>query len=162
MCSILNIALRCMCLREDLDQKSSPRSNWAVWEYTRKSCARVVPRPLGDVPVGAYDSTRLSNIGIGHGAIRRRRRLHLSQSADWARVLGRAGITEEPLGKFEQMLLRPEGRDSTWGSQAEDDDLEYYINEAQTLLICMLADTDQVVREIIDRSKPAATSTRLS
>src|SRR5262245_43578758 len=58
-----------MCLREDLDQKSSPRSNWAVWEYTRKSCARVVPRPLGDVPVGAYDSTRLSNIGIGHGAI---------------------------------------------------------------------------------------------
>src|SRR5262245_56143828 len=48
-----------MCLREDLDQKSSPRSNWAVWEYTRKSCARVVPRPLGDVPVGAYDSTRL-------------------------------------------------------------------------------------------------------
>jgi len=26
----------------------------------------------------------------------------------------------------------------------------------------MLADTDQVVREIIDRSKPAATSTRLS
>src|SRR5262245_49580703 len=64
-----NIALRCMCLREDLDQKSSPRSNWAVWEYTRKSCARVVPRPLGDVPVGAYDSTRLSNIGIGHGAI---------------------------------------------------------------------------------------------
>src|SRR5262249_26011621 len=23
----------------------------------------------GDVPVGAYDSTRLSNIGIGHGAI---------------------------------------------------------------------------------------------
>jgi len=29
----------------------------------------VVPRPLGDVPVGAYDSTRLSNIGIGHGAI---------------------------------------------------------------------------------------------
>src|SRR5262249_51576632 len=54
-----NIALRCMCLQEDLDQKSSPRSNWAVWEYTRKSCARVVPRPLGDVPVGAYDSTRL-------------------------------------------------------------------------------------------------------
>src|SRR5262249_50192213 len=54
-----NIALRCMCLREDLDQKSSPRSNWAVWEYTRKSCGRVVPRPLGDVPVGAYDSTRL-------------------------------------------------------------------------------------------------------
>src|SRR5262252_5184190 len=48
-----------MCLQEDLDQKSSPRSNWAVWEYTRKSCARVVPRPLGDVPVGAYDSTRL-------------------------------------------------------------------------------------------------------
>ena len=23
----------------------------------------------GDIPVGAYDSTRLSNIGIGHGAI---------------------------------------------------------------------------------------------
>jgi hypothetical protein len=23
----------------------------------------------GDMPVGAYDSTRLSNIGIGHGAI---------------------------------------------------------------------------------------------
>src|SRR5207244_4571801 len=23
----------------------------------------------GDVPVGAYDSTRLANIGIGHGAI---------------------------------------------------------------------------------------------
>jgi hypothetical protein len=24
---------------------------------------------MGDVPVGAYDSTRLSNIGVGHGAI---------------------------------------------------------------------------------------------
>jgi hypothetical protein len=24
---------------------------------------------MGDIPVGAYDSTRLSNIGIGHGAI---------------------------------------------------------------------------------------------
>ena len=23
----------------------------------------------GDIPVGAYDSTRLSNIGLGHGAI---------------------------------------------------------------------------------------------
>jgi hypothetical protein len=23
----------------------------------------------GDIPVGAYDSTRLSNVGIGHGAI---------------------------------------------------------------------------------------------
>jgi hypothetical protein len=23
----------------------------------------------GDIPVGAYDSNRLSNIGIGHGAI---------------------------------------------------------------------------------------------
>jgi hypothetical protein len=25
--------------------------------------------PHGDIPVGAYDSMRLSNIGIGHGAI---------------------------------------------------------------------------------------------
>ena len=36
---------------------------------------------------------------------------------------------------------------------AEDEDPEYYINEAQTLLICMLADTDKakVVRgEIIE------------
>jgi hypothetical protein len=24
---------------------------------------------FGDVPVGAYDSTRLANIGVGHGAI---------------------------------------------------------------------------------------------
>ena len=24
---------------------------------------------MGDIPVGAYDPTRLSNIGIGHGAI---------------------------------------------------------------------------------------------
>jgi hypothetical protein len=24
---------------------------------------------FGDIPVGAYDSTRLSNIGIGHGGI---------------------------------------------------------------------------------------------
>ena len=24
---------------------------------------------MGDIPVGAYDSTRLANIGIGHGAI---------------------------------------------------------------------------------------------
>jgi hypothetical protein len=23
----------------------------------------------GDIPIGAYDSTRMSNIGIGHGAI---------------------------------------------------------------------------------------------
>ena len=56
--------------------------------------------------------------------------------------------------------IRPEGRDrhrdygatrpSWW---AEDEDPEYYINEAQTLLIYMLADTDKakVVRgEIIE------------
>src|SRR5262249_24746759 len=64
-----------MCLQEDLDQKSSPRSNSAVWEYTRKSCARVVPRPLGDVPVGAYDQpvcrisasgTARSTPGVGY------------------------------------------------------------------------------------------------
>src|SRR5262249_6345402 len=43
------IALMCSILYcTKVDQKSSPRSNWAVWEYTRKSCARVVPRPLGD------------------------------------------------------------------------------------------------------------------
>src|SRR5262249_37960603 len=27
-----------MCLREDLDQKSSPRSNWAVWEVLSRQC----------------------------------------------------------------------------------------------------------------------------
>ena len=58
------------------------------------------------------------------------------------------------------MRFRPEGRDrhrdygatrpSWW---VEDEDPEYYLNEAQTLLICMLADTDKakVVRgEIIE------------
>jgi hypothetical protein len=40
----------------------------------------------GDIPVGAYDSTRLSNIGIGHGAIDggggSQRSLKATESAD--------------------------------------------------------------------------------
>ena len=36
----------------------------------------------GNIPVGAYDRARLSNIGIGHGAVDGGRRLHLSERAD--------------------------------------------------------------------------------
>jgi len=41
----------------------------------------------GDVPVGAYDPSRLSNLGIGHGAVNGGLRLHLSQSQDRPGVL---------------------------------------------------------------------------
>ncbi len=44
----------------------------------------------GDIPVGAYQSTRLSNIGHRTRRDRRRRRLHLFQSANRPRVFWRA------------------------------------------------------------------------
>ena len=39
----------------------------------------------GNIPVGAYDAARLSNIGIGHGAIDGGVRLHLFRSENRAR-----------------------------------------------------------------------------
>ena len=46
----------------------------------------------GDIPVGAYDSARLSNHRHRARRDRRRRRLHLFQSADRARILRRARL----------------------------------------------------------------------
>jgi tripartite-type tricarboxylate transporter receptor subunit TctC len=45
----------------DLYPQSSLRWNAGVNNY--------MTYVMGDIPVGAYDSTRLSNIGLGHGAI---------------------------------------------------------------------------------------------
>jgi hypothetical protein len=36
-----------------------------IWPTSNKAIVYVT----GDIPVGVYDSTRLSNIGIGHGAV---------------------------------------------------------------------------------------------
>jgi hypothetical protein len=45
----------------DLYPQASLRWNQGVYNYMIYA--------MGDIPVGAYDSTRLANIGIGHGAI---------------------------------------------------------------------------------------------
>jgi hypothetical protein len=57
----------------------SDNINDAVWGFGdvyplatlrwNNSVHNVMTYMFGDVPVGAYDSTRLSNIGVGHGAI---------------------------------------------------------------------------------------------
>ena len=47
----------------------------------------------GDIPVGAYNSTRLSNIGIGHGAIDAGGGYTYFNPADRARILGVLGFT---------------------------------------------------------------------
>ncbi len=46
----------------------------------------------GDIPVGAYQSSRLSNLGIGHGAIDGGGGCYLFQSADRPRILWRAWL----------------------------------------------------------------------
>ena len=63
----------------DLQPQFSLRWNAGVHSYMAYITA--------DIPVGAYNSTRLSNIGIGHGAVDVGARLHLPQSADRPRVL---------------------------------------------------------------------------
>ena len=43
---------------------------------------------MGDIPVGEYNSSNLANLGIGHGATRRRRGVHLLRSQDRPRIFG--------------------------------------------------------------------------
>jgi hypothetical protein len=57
----------------------------------------------GDIPVGAYDSTRLANLRIGHGAIDFGGGLHLLQPAD--RPRNRMALPITSAGRFSPLGL---------------------------------------------------------